>query len=79
LADSVSIGLWLISLSIPINPKFLLILGYSLVHLAYYIDIVNTIASFAVFWEQFQGREVVEKVLKSKFGTDSFGVPDITR
>jgi len=51
---------------------------YSLTHLAYYVDILNTVVAFVVFWEQFQGREAMEKELKSRFSADSYGIPDIS-
>jgi len=54
-------------------------LGYSLAHLAYYIDILNTIAAFAVFWEQIQSKPYYEKELTTRFANDNTGIPDITR
>lgn len=54
------------------------IIGYTLARFAYYIDLLNVVASFAVFAWQFRGREKIEEELL-KFGSNKVEIPDLTR
>ncbi|KAG2179144.1 hypothetical protein INT43_001994 [Umbelopsis isabellina] len=49
---------------------------YTLARFAYYIDLLNVVASFAVFAWQFRGREKIEDEL-SKFGSNKIDIPDL--